>query len=182
MTSDLVPYERQLKDLGLPSAPAVIEVAGGHAKERFFEFFFTTIRNANTRVAYARAAWRFLAWCDRKKLDLAGIRPPHVSAYIETMSKERKPATVKQHRSALCSLFDYLVTGHVAEFNPVRAVRTPRLVMYKKGKTPDISADEVRQLIGSIETDKIKGLRDRAPIGIMLYSFARITTTLSMNV
>ena len=146
----------------MPSAPAIIEDAGEKAKERFFEFFFATIRNKNTREAYARAVVCFLAWCEHSQLDLTEIRPLHASAYIEVLGKEKTPATVKLHRSALCSFFDYMVTGHYVSFNPIRAVRTPRLVIHKKGKTPDLSSKEVRQLIDSIETDTIAGIHDRA--------------------
>jgi len=148
----------RLQELNLPSAPAIIEDAGDHAKERFFEFFFATIRNSNTRQGYARAVVRFLAWCKENNPDLVAIRPVHESAYIEALSKERTPATVKQHRSALCSFFDYMVTGHHVSFNPIRAVRAPKHVV-RKGKTPDLAAEEVRQLIGSIETNNVKGLR-----------------------
>jgi len=51
-------------------------------------FFFATIRNKNTRDAYARAVVRFLAWCDQHNLELTEIRPLHASAYIEVLGKE----------------------------------------------------------------------------------------------
>ncbi len=73
MKGDIIPYKNQLKELGLPSAPAIIEDAGDEAKERLFEIFFTTIRNKNTREAYARAVIRFLAWCDRHQLELTEL-------------------------------------------------------------------------------------------------------------
>ncbi|MDA7980160.1 MAG: tyrosine-type recombinase/integrase [Pirellulales bacterium] len=51
-----------------------------------------------------------------------------------------------------------------------------------KGKTPVLSADEARQLLDGIETSTIIGLRDRALIGVMVYSFARVSAALRMNV
>ncbi len=74
-----------------------------------------------------------------------------------------------------------LVTGHVIETNPATSVRGPRHVV-KKGKTPVLLADEARALIDSIEVGSITGLRDRAMIGVMVYSFARVSAAVRMNV
>ena len=78
-------------------------------------------------------------------------------------------------------LFDYLVTGHALETNPVTSVRGPRYSI-KRGKTPVLSVDDARQLLESIERDTIAGLRDRALIATMLFSFARVGAVLKMNV
>ena len=42
--------------------------------------------------------------------------------------------------------------------------------------------EEARQLFESIPTDNLVGLRDRALIGVLIYSFARISAALSMRV
>ena len=52
----------------------------------------------------------------------------------------------------------------------------------RKGKTPVLSPAEARQLLESIPTVTISGKRDRALIGLMTYSFARIGAALSMEV
>jgi integrase/recombinase XerD len=52
----------------------------------------------------------------------------------------------------------------------------------KKGKTPVLKADEARQLLDSIATASLIGLRDRALIGVMVYSFARVRAALAMKV
>jgi hypothetical protein len=44
----------------------------------------------------------------------------------------------------------------------------------RTGKTPVLSAQEVRDLVDGIETDTVIGLRDRALIGTMVYTFARV--------
>jgi integrase/recombinase XerD len=89
--------------------------------------------------------------------------------------------TVKQHLAALRMLFDWLVTGHVLDTNPAHAVRGPRYVV-TKGKTPVLAADEARALLDSIPTDSLMGLRDRALIGVMVYSFARVNAVIGMKV
>jgi integrase len=55
-------------------------------------------------------------------------------------------------------------------------------VAVKKGKTPVLNADEARALLDAIDTGTLTGLRDRALIGVMVYSFARVNAVLSMKV
>src|SRR5262249_23615884 len=52
----------------------------------------------------------------------------------------------------------------------------------RKGKTPVLSADEARQLLDSIDLSTVMGLRDRAIIAAMVYSFARVGALLGMRV
>ena len=78
-------------------------------------------------------------------------------------------------------LFDWLITGQVVEANPAHAVKAAKHVV-RKGKTPVLKADEARQLLDSIDVATLIGLRDRALIGLMVYSFARIGATLAMKV
>jgi integrase/recombinase XerD len=93
-----------------------------------------------------------------------------VAAYIE-----QHPAaapTVKQHLAAIRMLFDFLVIGQIVPTNPASSVRGPEHVV-RRGKTPVLKADQARALLDSIKTDSIIGLRDRAIIGLMCYTFAR---------
>jgi site-specific recombinase XerC len=52
----------------------------------------------------------------------------------------------------------------------------------KRGKTPVLEAKEARALLDSIPGDSIGGLRDRALIGVMIYSFAQVGAVCGMNV
>jgi integrase/recombinase XerD len=183
--------DRQITDLSLPKSADIFEVgytqlpnlilrAGDHAARRFVEFFTATIRNRNTRAAYAQSIAQFCQWCDGQGVELTSIRPVIVAAYIEQLTERRSAPTVKQHLAAIRMLFDFLVTGHVIDVNPAWSVRGPRHVV-KKGKTPVLIAAEARQLLDSIETSTIIGLRDRALIALMCYSFARVSATINMN-
>ncbi len=161
------------------SVPAVIDRAGGIARKRFLEFFTATIRNENTRMAYARAVGSFFAWCREYRLELIDIEPIHVAAYIER--HPGSPPTVKQHLAAVRMLFDWLVVGQVLAMNPAASVRGPKHVV-KRGKTPVLDADQARRLLNSIDTAKLSGLRDRALIAVMVFSFARVSAAVSLNV
>jgi integrase/recombinase XerD len=116
--------------------------------------FFGSIANDNTRAAYQRVCQNFFAWCDANGLDeLAAIR----------------------------MLFDYLVVGQILAINPAHAVRGPKHSV-KQGKTPVLSAAQARQLLDSIDTSTVVGLRDRALIALMTFSFARVSAAVGMRV
>jgi integrase len=52
----------------------------------------------------------------------------------------------------------------------------------RQGKTPVLDATEARQLLDSIDVSTPIGLRDRALIGLMVFSFARVGAALAMRV
>ena len=163
--------------------PTLIAAAGEDAARHFLNFFIASIRNRNTRRSYARQARLFFAWIERRGIrDVRDIRTEHVAAYVEMMTHSSlEPSSVKQALSSLRMLFDWLLVHQVMRENPATAVRGPKLSV-TEGKTPNLPAEEVAQLIESIPTNTLVGLRDRALIGLMAYTFARVGAALSMNV
>ena len=162
--------------------PALVAAGDERARTRFVEFFASNIRNPHTRRAYARTIGEFLEWCRQRGVKaLDEVRPLHVAAWIERQTRRYSAPTVKQQLAAIRHLFDWLVTGQVAPVNPASSVRGPKHSV-KKGKTPVLEPGEARKLLDAIETDTHAGLRDRALIGLMVYTFARIGAALSMKV
>ena len=162
--------------------PAIVAGAGERAARRFLEFFAATIRNPNTRAAYHRAVVRFFAWCEQHGIgELMLIEALHVAAYVEQLGRDFEKPTVKQHLAAVRMLFDWLVTGGVLAVNPAAPVRGPKHVV-KRGRTSVLTADEARQLLDSIDVSTVVGLRDRALIALMTYTFARISASVAMRV
>jgi site-specific recombinase XerD len=171
----------QIQPGQLAAIPALF-TPDARTTKRTLEFFTAQIRNPNTRRAYARATSRFGAWCVEHGLDdLQAIEPVHVAAYIEGLQSQMTAPSVKLQLAALRVLFDWLVVGQVIPSNPASSVRGPRHSV-KKGKTPVLAADEVRTLIDAIDTSSITGLRDRALIGLMVYTFARVGAVIKMQV
>ena len=164
------------------SLPAVIAAGGERASYRFLEFFTSNIRNPHTRRAYARAAKEFFDWLEARGVaQLAAIVSVHVAAYIEQLQRARSAPTAKLRLAALRHLFDWMVIGQIMPTNPAAAVRGPRHVV-RRGKTPVRDPVEARQLIDAIDTSTAIGLRDRALIGLMVYSVARIGAAIGMRV
>jgi integrase/recombinase XerD len=178
------------------AVPAVIAATGPRASKRFIEFFTATIRNKNTRLAYARDVGAFLAWCEEHGLAFDDIESITISVYIEKLLADgmAKPS-VKQHLAAIRMMLDWMVTGGFLPYNPAAAVRGPRYVI-KKGKTPVLTPGEARLLLDSIplvktitrrdgstlEKPDLGGLRDRALLAVMVFSFARVSAVVGMDV
>jgi site-specific recombinase XerD len=188
MEIEILPFKEPRSLAGLSAKPPAVFLPDDKAAERFFGFFTANVRNKNMRRAYYKATCRFSGWCEGRGLDeLAGVKPLHVAAYVEWLGTPEplgaglsKP-TVKQHLAALRMLFDWLVVGHVLEVNPAHAVRGPKHVI-KKGWTPVLNREEARALLAGIDMGSLTGLRDRALIGVMIYTFARVGAVLQMNV
>lgn len=177
-----------------PFPPAQLFAPTPKAAKRVFEFFTTQLNNDHTRKAYMNATRRFANWCETRGInELAAVEPSHIAAFIKHLERQFTPPTVKQHLAALRMLFDWLVIGQVIEVNPAHAVRGPKYVV-RKGKTSVLTAEEARELLDSIplvrntgrgrktkSEPSLVGLRDRALIAVMVYSFARINAVLEME-
>ncbi|CAG0984240.1 partial Tyrosine recombinase XerC, partial [Gammaproteobacteria bacterium] len=164
------------------SLPPLVVSADDRVQTRFWEFFVNNIRNAHTRRTYGRAIGEFLAWCEQRGLaSLIDIKPLHVGAYVEMLTRSHSAPTAKQRLAAIRMLFDWLVTGQIVPTNPAASVRGPKHVV-KVGKTPVLDPSEARTLLDSIDATTPIGLRDRALIGLMVYSFARVGAALAMKV
>jgi integrase len=130
-------------------------------------------------------AFRLLAYripysrCARTWARLGG--PGEVRIGLPAGTRELAAPSVKQRLAAIRHLFDWLVTSQVVPVNPAASVRGPRHVV-TSGQTPVLDPSEARALLDSIDTSTVVGLRDRALMGLMVYSFARIGAALGMTV
>jgi integrase len=135
--------------------PALIADAGNAASWRYIEFFSANIRNPHTRRAYA----------PRVRTLLRLVRGPR------TKNANGYPIT-------RCGR---LGNGQVMPTNPAAAVRGPTYVV-TTGKTPVLDGSEWRRLLDAIPTETVRYLRDRALIGTLTYSFARVGAALKLKV
>jgi integrase/recombinase XerD len=163
------------------SLPAIF-TARPESRTRLRDFFSSHIRNPNTRRAYREAVRQFSAFCAEHDIkDLAQVEPVHLAAFVETQLKTQSKPTVKLRLAALRMLFDWMVVGQVIPTNPAHAVRGPKHSQ-RRGKTPVLNVDEARTLLDAIDTTSLPGLRDRALIALMVYTFARVGAAISMKV
>lgn len=151
--------------------PSLIANAGHAAQFAWDEFLYGALRNPHTRRAYGHATRKFLAWCDKRGLPLQQVSPRDVGQYFDALALA--PVTHKLHLSAIRRLFDFLVNRHAVVLNPAATVRTERHKVIE-GKTPEITIEQARHLLASINTRHVVGLRDRAIVAILIYTAARV--------
>ena len=99
---------------------------------------------------------------------MRAITPLHVALYIRTHTGSAP--TVKQHLAAIRAIGDWLVVHQVLPANPVM-----------KGATPVLKPAETRSLLDGIDQGSLVGLRDRALLSVMVYSFARASAVVGMR-
>jgi len=107
------------------------------------------------------------------------VQPLHVAAWIELQTLSTP--NVKQHLAAIRHLIGWLVIGQVVPHNPAASVRGPSHTT-RQDKTPVLDPTEARQLLDSIDVSTPISFRDRALIGLMVFSFARAGAALAMRV
>ena len=100
------------------------------------------------------------------------------SVRIELESLSELPRST--HLATLRMLFDWLVVNQVVSTNPAAPVRGPKHSV-TKGITPVLSEEEARALLESVDVSNVVGLRDRALIALMCYTFARVEAALSVR-
>ena len=99
-----------------------------------------TIRNANTRMAYVTAAYRFADWCAGRGMTPLGPGPSrlHVASYIEQLDPclFAVHGQAKSGRPCASSSTGWLSARSCAS-NPAASVRGPKQVI-TTGKTPGV--------------------------------------------
>lgn len=160
--------------------PALVIQSGEQVYHKFVEYFIGQIRNSNTRQAYAQAVGQFLSWCEQRGVQrLEEISYLAVASYIEQHSAS--PPTVLQHLAGIRQMFAWLKQQGALNHNPAENVKGPKHRV-KIGKTSVLDAEEMRVLLNSFDVSHVIGLRDRAIISLMTFTFARIGAAVSMNV
>src|ERR1700722_4422709 len=166
------PMSNQLivKKIALP-VPAILQRAGPNAMFAAEEFFKASLSNEHTRRAYGRIVRRFLVWCDRHDHELQQIPPGIAGTYIAEVVGAAM--TKNQGVAALRHFFDVMVTRHAVVLNPFASVRGVKYSAVD-GKTAEITVSQAKKLFKSLDTSNVVGLRDRAVIGVLAYTGARV--------
>src|ERR1700757_241679 len=83
--------------------------------------------------------------------------------------------------AAIRMLFSWLTEKGVLAMNPAREVKTEKFSR-TEGKTPAFDTEQVQKVLDKIDTSNEVGLRDRALLGTLAYTFARIGAVVNLKV
>ena len=150
--------------------PDIIARHGRPAEQAWADFFDGIIANELTRIAYNRAVRNFLDWPSVRGMQLHEITAADVGRYLRDLCGGLSKK--KQHHSALRRFFGLLVERHLCIINPALVAKTERLVVHE-GKTPEMTGRQSRQLMDAIDDSSRVGRRDRAVIGILMWTGVR---------
>ena len=114
---------------------------------------------------------RFLVWCEEQGIELRQVTPGLAGHFIEELPGS--DPTKNQALAALRHFFDTLVTRHAVALNPFSSVRGKKHAVID-GKTPELAPGQARALLRSLDLSHIVGLRDRAVLGVLTYTGARV--------
>lgn len=164
--------------VGLPAMTAgagelrpVVELLGEVPEEALW---LEGQRSEQTRRAYKADVRHFVEALEiRSRDDLRGVGRGAVIRWQRTMEEHgARPRTIRRRLSALSSLFTHLVAQRLAETNPCREVKRPR-VSRARGETRSFSRKQARALLDAPDPVTLWGLRDRALLSIGLQVGAR---------
>ena len=102
---------------------------------------------------------------------MPGVSPSLAGRFIDEFPGDN--ATKNLALAALRQFFDTPVTRHATPLNPFQSV-CGRKHDTSDGKTPVLSIEQARDLRRSIDTSHVAGLGDRALLGTLAYTGARI--------
>ncbi len=153
-----------------PTLPQLVERAGGAARFAWGEFFYAQHHDPNTQRAYESAVRRFLAWVEGQGEELASITAGMVGQYLIGLGGSA--AKRNQHLAALRGFLDRLMYRHIVIFNPAASVKGVKEQVIE-GKTPEITLEQARTLLNSVDIGHVVGLRDRAILATLAYTICR---------
>jgi site-specific recombinase XerD len=152
------------------SLPELVERAGGAARFAWEENFYAEHHNRHTQRAYMWAVKAFLAWAEGQWVELAAITPGMVGQYLVALGGS--PAKRNQHLAELRGFFDRLVNRHVCILNPAASVKGVKEQVIED-KTPEITIEQARTLLRSVDPGDLVGLQDRAILATLAYTACR---------
>jgi integrase/recombinase XerD len=156
--------------IGQASLPVLVERAGAAGRFAWEEFFYAEHHNPHTQKAYLMAVRRFLAWAEGEGVELPAITPGMIGRYVVGLGGSASKRNL--HLSALRGFFDRLVNRHVVILNPAASVKGVKETVME-GKTPEISIEQARALLASVDTATLIGKRDKAIIASLAYTLCR---------
>jgi site-specific recombinase XerD len=116
------------------------------------------------------AVKRFLAWAEGQGVELPAITPGMIGQYLVCLGGSAAKRNLAL--AALRGFFDRLVQRHVVILNPAASVKGVKDQVIQ-GKTPEITIEQARTLLASIDTGDVVGLRDRAILATLAYTACR---------
>lgn len=134
--------------------------------------------SANTISSYQSDLNEFAAKVTSKPPER--ITHQNASNYVESLSQlGRRPASVARKLSCLRQFFEYLQMRQIIDTNPFQPFSAPRISRYHPYH---LSAEEINNIIDTIDVKSSGGKRDRAIIELLYGSGLRISELAALKI
>lgn len=133
-----------------------------------------------TRSNYRRKISLWFRWLHANKIDPRSATTKHVIAYKESLLASHHSSFTANGYMIVIKLF-YKYCERMRYCDNIAANVKSRFKMTGKNKLP-LSMDQARKLLGSVETNTIKGKRDKLIIALMLFNGLRTCEVERINI
>ena len=134
----------------------------------------------NTVAAYENDLTRYCEFMeDRKIVDPRSVKLKDIQKFITALGKlGLSKRTIARNISALKSFHKFLLQEDIIEKNPTEFLDAPKMAK----KLPEVlDINEIEEILNQIDTDKSKGIRDRAIIETLYSTGLRVSELLSLK-
>jgi site-specific recombinase XerD len=145
--------------------------------------WFANLPNAHTRRAYRQDIDDFMAFAGLQHPEqFRTVTRAHVIAWRDQLvHQDLANDTIRRKLAALSSLYAYLCDRHAVLHNPVLGVKRPRS-LNRERVTPALGDHQARMLLEAPPETTLKGKRDRAILGTLLYHGLRCEELCTLKV
>lgn len=134
----------------------------------------------NTLQAYERDLRRFIVYATDKNIScFSNIKVETIKEYKTHLTQTGlSVATVSRALSALRSLFQYLLSIGIIDYNPAREISNDKAE--KKGPQV-LTSKEIELLLSQPSLDNVKGIRDKAMLEVLYATGIRVSELINLN-
>ncbi len=133
-------------------------------------------KSKHTERSYRCALNSFLIYI--RPLGPGDVGGADVDEWTNDLAESLAPATVAQRLAALSSFYQYCMTTYtdgdgepLTSFNPVDQVERPTVEVY--GNSRPLTVEQLRVLLGAVDRETVRGMRDYAMILMGVYTGRR---------
>lgn len=132
----------------------------------------------NTLSAYRRDMEQFFRFLEVSGASIKNTDKVLIRDFLSHLSADKKKSTIARKTAALRSFFGFLVKCKVIETSPMDAIFSQK----KDSYLPKfLTVEEVGRLLGSIDTVKVQGMRDRAILELLYSSGLRVSELVGLD-
>lgn len=141
-------------------------------------------KSPRTRSNYQQSIQSFVGFAQEQGIahvqEVDGLAITRYRNHLEN-EKEFKPRTINFHISAVSSLFDDLVDAHIIRFNPTKGIKRKK-VPRNRVEAKLLSANQARTMLEAPNVEFLKGLRDKAILGVLFFTGCRVSEVANLRV